>query len=371
MKVLTVYLKPTNYCNVGCEHCYLTEEVRANKTKLDSLSLEKAAMFIKELKERENKTHVSIIWHGGEPLTLPAHYFFEAGEILDKHLPNHVESIQTSLIPLREEHIPLIQQRFDYQVGSSIDFTQRKVKGSIDNYQTLWLKKVSLARANGIYVIPGIVPTRNEIDRAGYIIDWLCKNGFDRVNFERYNKYGLPGQPVDWPNNALHSQFLISLFDETISRVKEERPYVFIKQLSAAIHGVVFAQPGDRWGGGCQRDFIVIEPDLSTNSCPDRTSRDASFSNINDGVVNFINSKERKKWIRHQEIGHKTPNCLTCEFRPWCRSGCPITPKLSGGECSGYKRFLLHVKNFISTSSDNERLAMDYSMERKHKKVSA
>lgn len=371
MRVLTVYLKPTNYCNVGCEHCYLTKEVRADKTKLDKASIRKTALFIKSLMESENKDSVHIIWHGGEPLTLPGHYFNEAGEILDEVLPGHTESIQTSLIPLREEHIPIIQERFCYQVGSSIDFTQRKVKNSVESYQALWLKKVAMARSHGIHVFPGIVPTRNEIDRAGYIIDWLLDNKFDRVNFERYNIYGVHGQPVDWPNNALHAKFLKDLFDETVSRMQRGRPYLYIKQLKAAINGVLFGQQGDRWGGGCQRNFIVIEPDLSINTCPDRTSHDKSFSNIEDGASGFITSESRRRWIRYQEMGHKTRNCLTCEYSSWCRSGCPITPKLSGGECSGYKSFLNHVKKFANLSEDNKELLIAYVHERSIEEVVA
>lgn len=38
--MLTVYLKPTNYCNVGCDFCYLPEDVRANKARMSADTLD-------------------------------------------------------------------------------------------------------------------------------------------------------------------------------------------------------------------------------------------------------------------------------------------------------------------------------------------
>lgn len=50
--MITVYLKPTNFCNVGCAHCYLPESVRANKDKMSDETLHKVMQFLKEMKEK-------------------------------------------------------------------------------------------------------------------------------------------------------------------------------------------------------------------------------------------------------------------------------------------------------------------------------
>ena len=134
--MLLAYMKPTNYCNVGCDHCYLPLAVRANKNLMSMETLEDAAILLKDMSNRYpgRVEDVQILWHGGEPLTVPMEWYVKAGNILDIHLPNRVEAIQTSLIPLTERHIEFIQDRLDWQIGTSIDFSQRKIKGSVDNF---------------------------------------------------------------------------------------------------------------------------------------------------------------------------------------------------------------------------------------------
>ena len=54
--MLTVYLKPTNYCNVGCDFCYLPEDVRANKARMSPETLDATLELIGQLALREGMT---------------------------------------------------------------------------------------------------------------------------------------------------------------------------------------------------------------------------------------------------------------------------------------------------------------------------
>ena len=38
--MITAYVKPTNFCNVGCTHCYLPEAVRAHQGRMTPAVLE-------------------------------------------------------------------------------------------------------------------------------------------------------------------------------------------------------------------------------------------------------------------------------------------------------------------------------------------
>lgn len=350
--MITAYVKSTNRCNVGCTHCYLPEAVRADRTRMSDETVAATGKFLAEMMQRGRHGGAHVLWHGGEPLVLPAEWYYRAGEILDRYVPDRTESMQTSLIPLRAEHVELLKSRLGGFVGSSVDFSQRMIRGSVDRYHELWMKKVDMARAGGIEVVPGVVPTTREIGREKEIVDWMVDRGFTAFNVDRYNAYGTSFP--DRPSNAEHSRILMGLFDALMDRMEKDGAAPLVGAVRASITGVLFGVGGDRWGGTCMSDFIVVEPDGSLNNCPDKASFEESFGNVADGFVQYAASKFRRKWIKHQALTHKKDYCTGCENQHFCQSGCPITPNgPSEGEdeCSGYKSYLTHVRKRLADPS--------------------
>ncbi|WP_447847099.1 hypothetical protein [Pseudomonas aeruginosa] len=81
-----------------------------------------------------------------------------------------------------------------------------------------------------------------------------------------------------------------------------------------------------------------------------------------DGIDAFQSNPARLGWIKVQFIDHIENHCRRCEFRSWCKSGCPITSHqvhTGTGECAGYRSHLVHVKDFLS-GPDGLRLASAY-----------
>ncbi len=356
--MITAYTKPTNFCNVGCTHCYLPESVRADRNRMSFDTLRATARLLADMKVRGRHDGVHILWHGGEPLTVPVDWYLEASEILDEEVPGHTQSIQTALIPLREAYVPLIRERFNAEVGTSLDFSQRMLKGSVEAYHKLWMQKVELAWANNIFVTPGVVPTRREIGREAELVDWFMERGFPLVNIDRYNAYNTYFD--DRPSNIEHSLLLVGLFDALMQRMDKVGWAPLIGAIRGAITGVMFGVGGDRWGTTCQSDFVVVEPDGNLNNCTDKATVDDPFSNAHDGFEAFAKSRFRRKWLRVQGLTHKKTHCETCENQSWCKSGCPITPNgIPEGEveCSGYRAFITHVRRYIETGGEATVLA--------------
>lgn len=356
--MISAYIKPTNYCNIDCDHCYLPIETRADKTVMTREQLYDSAKLIRDIAKNSGNDKVLIIWHGGEPMTLSLDWFRVAKEVLDDVFGQngYEETLQTSLIPYKPKWSDLIHERFNSYVGSSIDFTQRKVKNSSASYIDLWLDKVNAARDDGILVIPSIVPSKNEILKAKDILKFFVDNRFQYFNIDRYSNYEM--KTDDWPSNREHSHFLTALFDAVVEMAKNKQEPPIINVITASIFGVLKGVPGDRWGTECQKEFLVIEPDGSTNTCPDRISVEKPFSNVKDGFDAFNQSPERRKWIRIADVTHKKNHCHTCEFNTWCQSGCPITPNTEDlvNECSGYKAYLMHVKESFKCNETREHI---------------
>lgn len=356
--MITAYLKPTNYCNVGCSHCYLPESVRANKEKMNDETLEKVMIFLNNMKSSGKHEQIFLIWHGGEPLILSPDYFENAGKIIDKHfLPGQViEGIQTSLIPYKREFAKIVKERWNSEMGSSMDFSSRILKGSPEEYQKLWIKKVDLAREDDILIMPGMTPGKKDCYNTEYIYKWFNERHFWIWNIDRYSN--VAGDLPDFSTNREHAKFLKELFDLCFIQYQKTGFAPMIKPIAAVIGGILNDMPGDRWGGSCQSDFVVINPNGKLNNCPDKDSFEESYGNLFEGFSSFKSSPMRKKWIRIQQAGHRINECTNCENASWCKSGCPITGnacEVNGvqDECSGFKSFINHVRDFIAKSPEH------------------
>ena len=357
-KPVVAYLKPSDYCNVGCDHCYLPLAVRQNKSRMHEETLDQAIEAVRQMVERQRAPGALIVWHGGEPLALPPDYLRDACERVRKAMPDAVQSIQTSLVPFREEWAPIIADYFEGHIGTSIDFSQRTIRGDIGRYHEMFLSKVEAARAHGFSITPGVVPSKGELGRGAEIVDWMREHGFDEWNIDRYNSFG--GHDPMRPTNQEHSRFLTEVFDR-VMELAADGYLMRVNTVHAALSGILTNQGGDRWGGSCSRDFIVVNPDGSTSACPDKISFE-SFSNIKDGFDGFEASEARKRWIRMHLTGHRNEDCPTCPFNTFCRSGCPLTPNApeTEGECSGYHRHLRHARSF---AGENPELATRYFLQ--------
>ncbi len=388
--MITAYFKPTNYCNVDCEHCYLPLDVRANKDKMSDEVIHQTAYFLKEMMMKQKQDKVFLIWHGGEPLTLSKDYFYRSFKIFEEYFSNQelIQSIQTSLIPYTKDHAAMIIDYFNGYIGSSMDFHSRKIKNSTLNYQELWLSKVNLARQDNIFIIPGIVPGKQDCMEAKKIYSWFRKRGFNMWNIDRYSNYSntLP----DFSSNQEHSYFLIGLTHCIIEDILQNKKATYINTVARAILGVHFDLPGDRWGGTCQSDFVVINPDGSLNNCPDKDSFEDSFGSIQNGFSSFQSNALRKEWIRFQKNGHRIEACYDCENASWCQSGCPITNHTQSEaisvldkynssdlinnfdniykkiitetlpDCSGFKLYLSYIR-LISKNVEIKNILIDYA----------
>lgn len=363
--MITAYLKPTNFCNVGCSHCYLPESVRADKNKMDDETLHKVMGFLSDMKKAGKHDAIFLLWHGGEPLTLSPKYFENAGKIIDSYFAEGeiIEAVQTSLIPYTSSLKNIVKNRWNSGIGSSIDFSARLLRGSAQEYQNLWMKKVELAREDGLYVIPSMTPNKADCYKSSEIYDWFRARDFWSIGLDRYSN--VAGDLPDFSTNAEHSMFLRGLFDKAWEDYQKTGYCISVRTLIAAIGGILYQQPGDRWGGKCQSDFVVINPNGSLNNCPDKDSFEESYGNLHQGFKSFQSSPLRKKWIRIQSVGHRIDECYNCENASWCKSGCPITGNactVNGvqDECSGFKSLIDYIRVFIESSSEKRQFVEGY-----------
>lgn len=113
-------IQPTPFCNINCSYCYLTDRSNPNK-----ISLATVERIIYSLISDDNLgSHLSLVWHAGEPLALsPSFYkpFFQLfSKMLDPRKISVQHSIQTNATLITEEWCEFIQE-YDIRIGVSVD----------------------------------------------------------------------------------------------------------------------------------------------------------------------------------------------------------------------------------------------------------
>ena len=360
MSFLQCYLKPSDWCPLACRHCYLPRSVRADRHLMTVSVLDACRELLLSFCARMGIARVHILYHGGEPLLVPPHWYDVAAERLVAPLSRaglHVEeSLQTALLPFREEHVALVRERLSGSLGISVDFApHRHVGGSSDRALAALERQIDAAHSHGISLSPTFVVGRGDAGRVPFILDWMSDHGFSHFQCERYNDFGVQvGHAPDplRPTNAEHASFLGTLLDVSLARLASGRAVARAGPILSALGGVRHAVAGDRWGTDCARHFLVIGPRGELHTCPDRALHEPPYALAEEGVSAFLGGALRRRWIRYAALGHHDPLCDGCIERPWCRSGCPITEQtdaeISGGECAGYRTFLTHLRGVDS-----------------------
>ncbi len=75
-----VILQGTSYCNLNCGYCDLTVESRRTKASMSRELIEKA--FSDLFQSAYASPEITVVWHSGEPLTLPPAYYDEAIDLI-------------------------------------------------------------------------------------------------------------------------------------------------------------------------------------------------------------------------------------------------------------------------------------------------
>ena len=112
-------LQPTPFCNINCTYCYLPNR---KDTRRMPPSVVKAT--VENLKASQLlEWTLTVVWHAGEPLTLPVDYYREVFAIVRDGLDGLVEvrqAVQTNLTLMTDEWCELFKE-FAIHVGISLD----------------------------------------------------------------------------------------------------------------------------------------------------------------------------------------------------------------------------------------------------------
>jgi uncharacterized protein len=185
-QIHTIVLQPTPFCNIRCKYCYLPTRDDKSVMSLDTIK----ATFEKVFSSTYASSHITVIWHAGEPLVLPVSYYEAAFQAIDQLRPSTVEirhSFQTNGTLVTKDWADLFR-RWNVGVGVSIDGPRhmhdanrvtRAGKGTFDRA----IRGARLLKEEGIPFHIISVLSKEGLERPEELHAFYLEEGIDDVCF--------------------------------------------------------------------------------------------------------------------------------------------------------------------------------------------
>jgi uncharacterized protein len=112
-------LQPTPFCNISCKYCYLPHRSLKARMTPETITRIFSELFASGWVGEE----LDIVWHAGEPLTLPIDYYTQAFRTIARLAPDGTRiqhAFQTNGILIDDQWCQLFKE-YDTTVGVSID----------------------------------------------------------------------------------------------------------------------------------------------------------------------------------------------------------------------------------------------------------
>jgi uncharacterized protein len=182
-----IIIQTTPFCNIDCRYCYLP--YRSDKTRITPEILER--VFQQLFSSQNVADPINILWHAGEPLSVPVEFyrsaFEQARRINQAYGRNYIQSIQTNATLINEDWIDLFRS-YKVNVAVSIDGPafihdrQRVTRAGKGTHADV-MRGIRQLRDSGIPFGAIAVLTNFSLDYPDEIFDFLVESGIRGIGF--------------------------------------------------------------------------------------------------------------------------------------------------------------------------------------------
>lgn len=324
MDSFNLHVRLTKRCNADCTYCS-SYETNANEYMSEDDYIKSMNFIYKKMEDLNlaiNRKHLSIMFVGGELLTLPekklSFFVNYANEYWKDKFETVVSGGQSNLIG-SEEKVNRLFNLFNNKVSTSIDnFTeQRTVNGSSKKYKTIFIKNFDKIVINNRKVPAIIVIDEKSYDHINEELKIGNRKGYDITLRPVFNG----GKEV----NHLFNQKLEKLYDELFEtwflkqRIIVEPFYSFIqKRIRNKIDKSIFAYSGCPFQHNCATSSLNLEPNGDLYICLDMAdSKQIKLGNTLSGDFDY----EMWNTLKNRSL-HLSKECYKCDYFNECQGGC-------------------------------------------------
>jgi uncharacterized protein len=350
-----VMVQSTTFCNIDCSYCYLPFRERKGRFDLARLP----ALFGKLKESGLLGPQLTVIWHAGEPLVLPADYYREAFAIVKACVGDDcavTHSFQTNGILLNDEFCRLFRES-NARVGVSIDgpdFVHDKYRKSRAGAGThaAAMRGIGILKAERIPFATISVVTADSLPYPDEIFDFLRVLGGNDMGF---NVDELEGEHETSSLGAADSRerytnFMQRILERSLT-TPQAPPVREFRHAFESVQGGLFGKtvsssesnPLSILSVGIDGRLVTYSPELLDMRHP--RLGDLSFGTIED--VDFTTLFDNPRFARvDEEVRAGLALCSkSCGYFDVCGGGAPSNKLSENGTFASAETMFCRLKN--------------------------
>jgi uncharacterized protein len=342
LKTRLLILQPTPFCNIDCSYCYLPN--RSSKARMSLATVHQAALRIQQDGLAGNE--LTVVWHAGEPLTMPRSFYEDAFAAIREALDPAVSishSIQTNATLIDDAWCDLFI-RHDVRIGVSVDGPahlhdlHRKTRNGRGTH-ALVKRGMEQLRAHSIAFHAIAVVTEPTLAAADDFVEFFLESGVEELGCNFDEAEGAHERSTLVGCEQSHSAFLEHLLHRSVSSGGRLR----VRELANAYRAIAQDFPVYQWNGrawpddsqvvpfaivtvACNGDFSTFSPELSGQTSEE--FEDFVVGNVHR--CSYLEGASSETFSRlWNAIAHGVLACeKRCPYFRFCGGGAPAN-KLS------------------------------------------
>ena len=183
--VRLLVLQPTPFCNIDCDYCYLADRLSTKKM----LPAQAIEIVDRLVSADVIGSDLSMVWHAGEPLTLPTSYYREifAGLAARQYPFTIRHSFQSNAMLINDEWCKFFQE-WDVNVGVSVDGpasihdAHRKDRSGRGTHAKV-MEGIRILQRNSVPFHAIAVVTAESLLQPEAVFNFFLETGIDRIGF--------------------------------------------------------------------------------------------------------------------------------------------------------------------------------------------
>ena len=341
--VRLLVLQATPFCNLDCAYCYLPhrdDRQRMSGDVLDAIGRNiVASPFADE--------PLSVVWHGGEPMTLSPDWYKEAFERIDHASGGRrvAHAFQTNAIGMNDRWIRLLRER-DVRIGVSIDGPKglhdayRRTRGGRGSHALSMRGAARLSEAGLPFHLITVL-TAASLAQPDALFDFYIAHGFRDVCFNVEEQEG--AHPFSSLEGAGTEDAYRLFLDRFFARIAAEDVPFACRELDAA-RALALTPPGARRANSQTHPLEILtvaadgamstySPELIGTAAPQYA--DFRFGNVCDGGPEGILDHPAFRRLRADIDAGVEACAASCPWFDVCGGGAPANKFFEHGHLRG------------------------------------